>query len=113
MPVFRNVGSEGTLVKKGVRRKVVHLENLMTAVIDFSDGPWMEPDPFHSHIQEQISYVVDGEIIFFCENEPDQYLRAGDMFYIPSGKKHAIQLLSPQARLIDNFSPIRKDFLDK
>jgi hypothetical protein len=34
------------------------------------------------------------------------------MFAVPSGKKHAIQLLSPTARLIDSFNPVREDFLD-
>lgn len=113
MPVLKNKELQGEQVKPGLKRKVVYLENLMTAVYDFDNGPWSEPDPFHSHVHEQISYVVSGEIIFSCEGEPDQHLVPGDMFYAPSGKKHRIKLLTQYARVIDNFSPIRKDFLKK
>jgi len=87
------------------------LENLMTVLIEFTNGPWKEADPFHSHPHEQTSYVAEGEIIFYCEGEADEHLVAGDMFYIPSGKKHTIKVLTPFVRLIDNFSPIREDFL--
>ena len=113
MPVLKNGETPGEQVKEGLRRRLVYLENLMTIVFDLSGGPWSKPEPLHSHVHEQTSYVAEGEIVFFCENESDQHLKAGDIFYVPSGKKHGIQLLTPKARLVDNFSPIRKDFLDK
>lgn len=98
-------------VKKGLNRKIIHTNNLMTVLIDFSNGPWEEAEPPHSHPHEQTSYIASGEIIFYCEGETDQYLKAGDMFAVPSGKKHTIKLLSEKARLVDSFNPIRKDFL--
>ena len=85
----------------------------MTVLIDFTDGPWKKPEPLHSHPHEQTSYVAEGEIIFFCEDEEPVKLKAGDMFAAPSGKKHSIQLLTPRARLVDSFNPIREDFLKK
>ncbi len=99
------------VVKEGVQRKIIHDKNLMTVLIDFTGGPWDEPDPPHSHPHEQTSYIAEGEIILFCEHEEDQRLKAGDMFSIPSGKKHTIRLLSSTARLVDSFTPIREDFL--
>ena len=54
----------------------------MTVLIDFHNGPWDEPEPPHSHLHEQTSYVVEGEIIFYCEGEPDQHLEPGDMFAV-------------------------------
>ena len=98
-------------VREGLERKIIHTENLMTVLIDFSDGPWDKPEPPHSHPHEQSSYVAGGEIMFFCEGEEDQHLKAGDMFAVPSGKKHTIQLLTEKVRLVDSFSPIREDFL--
>ena len=83
----------------------------MTVLIDFTDGPWNEPEPPHSHPHEQTSYIAEGEIIFFCEGEKEQRLSKGDMFAVPSGKKHTIKLLSKEARLIDNFTPLREDFI--
>jgi quercetin dioxygenase-like cupin family protein len=100
-----------TPVREGLSRSLIHTDQLMMAVLDFSDGPWEEPEPYHSHPHEQISYVVDGEIIFYCEGEPEQYLRSGDTVAVDSGLEHTIKLLSPSARLVDCFTPIREDFL--
>jgi len=98
-------------VRDGLERKIIHTDNLMTVLIDFTDGPWDEPEPPHSHPHEQTSYVAEGEIIFYCEGQPDQHLKAGDMFAAPSGKKHTVKLLTPKVRLVDSFTPIREDFL--
>ena len=93
MPVLKVKDARMTTVKEGVERRLIHLDDLMMAVIDFDNGPWKEPDPQHSHVHEQTTYVVEGEIIFFCEGEPEQHLKPGDMFSVPSGKEHTIQLL--------------------
>jgi quercetin dioxygenase-like cupin family protein len=98
-------------VREGLQRKIIHTENLMTVLIDFTDGPWDEPEPPHSHPHEQTSYVAAGEILFICEGEEDQHLKAGDMFAVPSGRPHTIQLLTGNARLVDSFNPVREDFL--
>jgi len=85
MPVlkFDNVPYE--IVKEGLKRKIINTDNLMTVLIDFSNGPWESPEPPHSHPHEQTSYVAEGEIIFYCEGEDDQHLKVGDMFAAPSG----------------------------
>lgn len=106
---FDNVPYE--IVREGLQRKIIHTENLMTVLIDFTDGPWEKEEPPHSHPHEQTSYVAAGEIIFCCEGESDQHLKAGDMFAVPSGKKHTIKLLTKTARLVDSFNPIRDEFL--
>lgn len=85
----------------------------MTVVIDFSDGPWDEPEPPHSHPHVQTSYVAQGEIIFYCEGEPDTHLKAGDMFSVPPNKLHTVKLLTKNARLVDSFNPLREDFLSE
>ena len=99
------------IVREGLQRKIIHTDNLMMVLIDFSDGPWEKPEPPHSHPHEQTSYVAEGEIIFLCEGEADQHLKAGDMFAVPSGRPHTIQLLTEKARLVDCFNPVREDFL--
>lgn len=111
MPVLKSQQAPSSIVKQGVSRRLIHTDNLMMAVIDFDNGPWQKPDPMHSHIHEQVTYVAEGEIIFFCEGETEIRLSAGDMFAVSSGKQHAIQLLSATAKLIDSFTPIREDFL--
>lgn len=111
MPVLKVKEAKSTVVKDGVVRRLVHTPRLMMVVIDFTNGPWTAPDPPHSHSHEQATYVESGEIIFFCDGEPDKRLSAGDMFWVPSNKRHTIQLLSASARLVDSFNPIREEFL--
>lgn len=100
-----------TRIGKTIERRLIHSNQLMTAIVDFSGGPMAEPDPYHSHPHEQTCYIAEGEVMFFEEGETPVHLKQGDMFAVASGKKHAIQLLTPTARLIDNFTPIREDFL--
>lgn len=97
-------------VKNGVDRRLAHTDNLMIVIVDFSDGPKAEPDPPHAHPHEQVTYVAEGEIIFFMD-EQQVRLAPGDVFTVPSNKPHTIQLLTEKVRLIDCFTPIREDFL--
>ena len=97
-------------IRQGAERRLAHTDNLMIVIVDFHDGPQSQPDPLHSHPHEQVSYVAAGEIIFVMEGQQTR-LGAGDVFVVPSGKPHTIQLLSQHARLIDCFTPIRGDFL--
>jgi hypothetical protein len=34
-------------VNPGLRRHVIHTKNLMSVLIEFMDGPWKTPQPFH------------------------------------------------------------------
>lgn len=99
------------IVRDGLERRNIYTSNLMTVIVDFSDGPWAEAEPFHSHPHEQTSYVAEGEIIFYCYGEPEQHLKSGDMFSANSNQKHTIRLLTPTVRLIDSFNPIRQEFI--
>jgi quercetin dioxygenase-like cupin family protein len=111
MSVSKFNESTPEIVREGLERRIIYTPNLMTVIVDFTDGPWSEAEPYHSHPHEQTSYVASGEIIFYCEGEPEQHLQAGDMFAVTSGKKHTIRLLSATARLIDSFNPIRQEFI--
>lgn len=111
MPVKKSQDFPSGKVKDGFFRTQIHTDHLMLAICDFTNGPWKEPDPYHSHPHEQASYVVEGEIIFYCEGEPEQHLKPGDLFAVASGKKHTIRLLTEKVRLIDSFHPLREEFL--
>jgi quercetin dioxygenase-like cupin family protein len=111
MPVLKYTQTKPEKVSDGIERRLVHTDSLMTAVLDLSGGPKSEPDPFHSHPHEQSCYIASGKVLFLMQGEDAVELSEGDMFYVPSGKPHSIQLLSEKARLVDSFSPIREDFL--
>lgn len=97
-------------LSENFKRTIVHLDNVMVVVCDFSNGPMKEPDPLHSHTHEQITYVAEGELIFYKAGK-EHHLSKGDLITIPTGVKHCVKTLSKEVRLIDSFSPVRKDFL--
>jgi quercetin dioxygenase-like cupin family protein len=97
-------------IRAGRERYLTHTNDLMMVVIEFTDGPSEQPDPPHSHPHEQITYVAEGELLFFVGDTPYQ-VKAGDMIAVPSNVPHTIQLLTPVVRLVDTFNPIREDFL--
>jgi quercetin dioxygenase-like cupin family protein len=97
-------------IREGAERRLGHTDNLMMVIVDFYDGPKSQPDPPHSHPHEQVSYVAEGEVLLVMEGQQKQ-LGPGDMFLVPSGKPHSIQQLTEHVRLVDCFTPLRKDFL--
>ena len=54
--------------------------------------------------------MAEGEVMFFIGEESCR-LVPGDMIAVPPDRPHRIQLLTPTARLIDTFTPLRQDFL--
>lgn len=107
--VFEKNVTKETIGEKRVRY-LSHSDNLMVVVIDFDDGPSEKPHEPHSHPHEQITYVAKGELLFIIDGEESR-LNEGDMIVTPPDTPHTIKLLSSHVRLVDSFSPIRKDFL--
>jgi quercetin dioxygenase-like cupin family protein len=97
-------------ISSGRERYLAYGERLMVVVFDFNDGPGEQPDAPHSHPHEQITYVAEGRVRFFVGDESYE-VGAGDLITVPPDVPHTIQLLTPSARLVDTFSPIRQDFL--
>jgi mannose-6-phosphate isomerase-like protein (cupin superfamily) len=109
--VLRTASEPGERVREGFTRRIIRTGGLMTVVLDIEGGPWAEPDPFHSHPHEQTCFIAAGEVLFLAEGSEPERLSAGDCFAVPPNAPHSIQLLSTTARLVDNFHPIREDFL--
>jgi len=97
-------------ISPGYERRLAHLKNLMVVECTFKNGPMKDPDPPHSHPHEQITYVAEGELLFF-KGKDKYHLFKGDIIAVPSGVPHTIQNISTLVRLIDSFCPVRKDFL--
>jgi len=99
--------------REGWSRRIIRTGQLMSVALEIVGGPWPEPDPFHSHPHEQITYVTSGEVLFCSEGSAPERLTAGDLIAIPSGVPHSIQLLSASATVVDSFHPVREDFIGK
>ncbi len=112
MSVIHQNEAPRQIISEGRERYLAHGEKLMMVVIDVSGGPHAQPDPFHSHPHEQITYVAEGRVLFFMDNDSFE-LGAGDMVTVPSNHPHTIQPLTPHLRLVDTFTPVRDDFLEK
>jgi quercetin dioxygenase-like cupin family protein len=110
MSFLKEESIDKEVIGSGRRRYLSHTDNLMMVIIDFDDGPSPAPDPPHSHPHEQVSYVAEGELIVHIGDEATE-LRRGDVFAVPPNVPHTIQLLSKHVRLVDTFTPLRRDFL--
>ena len=98
------------IIGPGRSRYLGHTDQLMMVVIDFDDGPSAAPDLPHSHPHEQVSYVAAGELIVHIGSDSTR-LGPGDIFTVPPDIPHTIQLLSTHVRLVDTFTPLRRDFI--
>jgi len=46
------------------------------------------PAEQHSHTENEIGYVLEGEALLEVEGQPSRTIRAGDSFAIPAGRVH-------------------------
>ena len=65
--------------------------------------------PAHSHPQEQIVHILDGQMQLIVEGVPHT-LSTGDSFYLASNVPHGVATILP-TRVLDTFSPPRDDYL--
>lgn len=73
-----------------------------------------EPDavaPLHSHAEEQLFVVLDGQLELQLDKEL-RLMRTGDAALIPAWVPHSVRAVSGPARQLDVFSPPRAALLD-
>jgi len=99
-------------VSDNMFRKIIYTDNLMMVIVMFENGPWDAGMPLHNHPHEQCSYLAEGQVEFTIEGEGTFVLNPGDAVSVPPNIMHTVKLKSEKAKLIDTFSPIRKDFLE-
>lgn len=94
----------------GVTRKILsYSENLMTVELRFPKGG---VGAKHSHPHEQIGYIVSGRLIYQEEGCADKELKTGDTYYVKPNAVHGIEVLEDTV-LLDIFTPMREDFVQK
>ena len=67
--------------------------------------------PAHSHVNEQVSIVLEGLIRFRIDGV-DTIVKAGEVMQIPGNAVHEVEALE-DTLVVDVFSPIRQDWIDK
>jgi quercetin dioxygenase-like cupin family protein len=94
-------------VTHDISRKVITGKNEMIAQIFLKKDALV---PEHSHVSEQISYVVEGALKFWVGGK-ELILNAGQVLVIPPNVPHKALALEDTLD-IDIFSPVRQDWLD-
>jgi len=89
----------------GINGKYIHGETTTLGYVHIKGGSVMAK---HSHVHEQITYVVEGEMEMILGNE-SYLLTAGTLQVIPSNTPHSA-IAKTDCTVIDVFSPARDDY---
>lgn len=105
--VFRAIAElEPIELGEGLVARAVQGERMTFAVVDLQPGATL---PEHSHENEQIGLIVQGEMELTVGSET-LLLRPGDTYVIPSGVPHTAQAGPGGASVVDVFCPRRGDW---
>jgi quercetin dioxygenase-like cupin family protein len=99
-------------VTDDIGRRLFTGKRMMLAQVYLDKGAIV---PWHSHENEQLTWVVTGALRFLIGNEgtddvEDVLVSAGDVLYIPSNVPHRAEALEDTLD-VDIFSPPREDWL--
>lgn len=64
----------------------------------------------HAHESEQITFVLEGELVFETEDGRAVAVRAGEAIAVPSNVPHAVSTRERAARALDAWAPVRDDY---
>ncbi|WP_158750481.1 cupin domain-containing protein [Acidobacterium sp. S8] len=90
-----------------LERQFVHGEQAMLARLLLRKGCIV---PEHSHLNEQISYILEGALRFILNGNEVVTVAAGEMLVIPPHVKHSAEALEDTIDL-DVFAPPRADWI--
>lgn len=89
-------------------RQLVVGQNIMLARVLLKKGCIV---PLHSHVNEQLSYILEGALKFWIDNK-EIVVRAGEVLTIPPNMPHKAEALEDTVDL-DIFHPPRADWINK
>jgi quercetin dioxygenase-like cupin family protein len=97
-------------MKGTITRRLVTGDKMMIAQVMLRKG---DEVPWHSHHNEQLTYILSGALRFRLGDESGEELvvRAGEVLVIPSNVPHTAYALEDTLD-VDVFSPPREDWLD-
>ncbi len=98
-------------VTDDIARRLFTGERMMLAQVYLDKGSIV---PWHSHENEQLTWIVEGALKFWLgdrEDPEERVVSAGEVMYIPSNVPHKAEALEDTLD-VDVFSPPRQDWLD-
>ncbi len=91
-----------------LQRHFVVGQNIMVARVLLKKGCVV---PEHSHINEQVTYILEGALKFWIDNQ-EIVVRAGEVLTIPPHMPHKAEAMEDTVDL-DVFNPPRADWMGK
>ena len=89
-----------------ISRKLIYGDKVMAAEVRLKKGTVV---PEHHHESEQLSWIVDGELLFEIDGK-EITVKKGDVLIITSNKPHKATAMEDTID-VDLFSPIRQDWI--
>jgi len=104
--IFRNFSDiDVKEIAPGFFSKLIHTDTITFNFIDVKAGNSV---PYHQHVHEQSSFVIEGIFEFNIDGVVKQ-LDNGTFVIIPSNVWHSGKAIT-DCKLIDIFSPVREDY---
>ena len=95
-------------INESIARRYITGDSVTVARFELKRGGVV---PSHAHPNEQISIVISGALLFRMDGR-DTVVKAGEMMQIPGNVAHEVRVLE-DALVVDVFSPVRQDWIDK
>jgi len=89
----------------GFEGRFIHTDHVTLAYWDIKSGSIL---PEHSHVNEQISHILEGRFELTIEGET-QIVEAGKVAVIPAHANHSAKALT-DCKALDVFYPARDDY---
>ena len=89
----------------GYSAQFIHTEHMTFSFLNVKAG---SPSPEHSHPQEQVAMVMEGEFELIIEGVPTRF-GPGTVMVIPPNVRHG-GLAITDCTLMDVFTPVREDY---
>lgn len=93
----------------GAERRMIVGDRLMICRLRFDP---QTVTAVHHHPHEQLTLVERGRVLFTIAGER-RVAGPGDVLHFPSGVDHGATMLDEEVVLMDIFTPVREDFLQK
>jgi quercetin dioxygenase-like cupin family protein len=97
---------ESREIVPGVHIRTFWGDQMLLSVVDLEVGAVV---PSHSHPHEQCGTVISGEMALTIASET-RVLKPGDTYIIPGDVEHSATTNNAPARVLDIFSPVRKEY---
>jgi len=106
--MFNEKSNEGYLTPlEGIQRKtLVFGESTLMSEFKLKKGSIIPP---HSHPEEQIGYLVSGQVRFSVGSE-QIVCNPGDSWCFGGDEEHAVEVIQ-DSLVVEVFSPVREEFL--